>query len=440
MSPLICVGANHQTAPLDVRERMVPGPQFTAATLARYGCAGPANGNAIHGLIILSTCNRVEFYASGGDNLSEALDELLHELYGAEFPPSASMLYTLHDAQAAEHLFRVAAGLDSQVLGEPQILGQVSEAYTLALRIGSADLLLSRLFQAAIRAGKRVRSETTISNNPASISSLAVNHAARIIGDLRRANVLVIGAGEMAELTVEAMRKRGARQITVCNRTLRRARQLADRWKATAIPFERLPERLAQADVVITSTGAPHAILTRPQVQQAMSARPGRRMLILDIAVPRDVEPQVGDLQQVWLMDLDQLDGDLAAGLEARKSAVPHAESILSEELSRFLEWMDSLEMVALIAELGKKAEQIRRRQLEIALRRMPDLSEEQRRQMEVFSKALVKKLLHDPTRYLRQNSHGHDMAMLATLVRELYGLDAPLAEKTPTPQRHPVP
>ncbi len=430
MTHLICIGASHQTAPLEVRERMAPSSQSLRATLARFGCDGSAEDESFRGLVILSTCNRVEYYASGGEGLMQALKRLLAELYGPDFPPAPETLYTLQDERVASHLFRVAAGLESQVLGEPQILGQVSDAYTLALKMGSVDLMLSRLFQAAIHAGKRVRSETDIASNPASISSLAVNHAAHLVGDLAAAQVLVIGAGEMAELTVQAMRKRGARAITVCNRTLRRAGEMAARWGATAIPFERLPDCLAMADIVITSTSAPHIILSPLQVQQAMAKRPQRPMLILDIAVPRDVDPQVRDLDGVWLMDLDQLNGDLAVGLAARRQAVPHAERILARELDRFLEWMGSLEVVTLIADLGQQAEAIRRRQLQVALRRMPDLTPEQRRQLETFSKALVKKLLHAPTRYLRQNGHGEDTAMIATLVRQLYGLDEPAPQE----------
>jgi glutamyl-tRNA reductase len=389
-------------------------------------------------LVILSTCNRLELYAamaaSGGhgagplpaeapDAWFEPLLAFVAETRGLDLAGLYDRFYRLAGPTAVEHLGRVAAGLDSMILGEPQVLGQVADAYALARAQGAAGPVLSALFQAAIRAGKRARTETGISRNPATLSSVAVKLAERVVGPLSERQVLVVGAGEMAELAVEALRARGAGQLTVVNRTHARAAALAERWGAAALTFERLTEAVAAADIVLTSTDAPHFIITAEVARLALAARPARPLLFIDIAVPRDVDPAVRDLPNTHYYDIDALEHSLNGSVAQRQQEVPRVAAIVAAEMQAFAEWLRRLEVAPVIADLRAKAEAIRRAELDKTLRRLPHLGPEERQHIETLSEALVNKLLHDPTLRLKAGAGTSQAEHYAAALRELFVL-----------------
>lgn len=415
-----CLGLNHTTAPISIREKLSFNDDQTRAALARLGCGGM---HAIAELIILSTCNRIELYAISSQYSSSALQSFFSETRGVDANELSAHLYHFIDSEAVGHLFKVAAGLDSLVLGEPQILGQVTDALELARGQNTAGPLLNRLFQSAIHVGKRARTETDISRNSASVSSLAASVAEKNIGDLKQAQVVVIGAGEMAERAVEAMRKRTVERIMVVNRTLERTRGLVERWGAEATTFESMDQVLCRADIVISSTDAPHIILPAEMVRRAMLSRPERPLVLLDIAVPRDIEPETANIPYVKLFDIDHLNTHLEQSLAERLTQVPEVEKIVREEMGEYLDFLRSLEMIPLIAEIQQHAEAIRRAELEKTLRRLPDLTEAERVRIEAMSIALVKKLLASPTSRLRAEAGCPHAPEYAAVARTLFGL-----------------
>jgi glutamyl-tRNA reductase len=419
-----CLGLNHRTADVSLRERLAFSEESIKAALAHLGCGAGTQPDEICELVILSTCNRVEIYAVGPYLSFASLEVFLSEIKGvprADFEPH---LYRLADEQAVSHLFRVAAGLDSMVIGESQILGQVMVAFELARGQGSSGPVLSRLFQAALYTGKRARTETAIGHNPASISSVAARLAEGVVPNLPHAHILVLGAGEMAELAVDALRKRGASSIHVVNRTIERARSLADRWGGQASTFEQLSQALEWADILLTSTGAPHTIIHADLVADAMHSRPHRPLVIIDIAVPRDVEIEVGDLPGVRLYDLDGLQQRLELSLTQRAHEIPHVEAILAVEQDAFMDYLASLDVLPLIAAMRLQAEAIRQAELEKTLRRLPDLDATERQRLEALTQALVKKLLHAPITRLRAGAGSPDSAEIAAAARTLFNLD----------------
>jgi glutamyl-tRNA reductase len=284
--------------------------------------------------------------------------------------------------------------------------------------------LLSALFRAAIHAGKRARAETAIGCNPASVSSVAVGLAAEVFGSLTDCQVLIIGAGKTGELTAKALLDRGVRGVLVANRTYERAFQLAHRWGGQALTFERLAEALTRADIVISSTAAPHIILSRTDIEAAMAARGGRPLFLIDIAVPRDVDPTVRQLSGVHLYDIDDLQGLVEGNLRERRLEVPEVEAIVEEELSAFMDWFRTLDVVPTIAELRHRAEAIRRAELERTLRRLGDVSERERHLITAFSQTLVNKLLHHPTVRLKAEAQNGNGPLYARVVRDLFALE----------------
>lgn len=418
---ILLLGLNHQTASIALRERLALNEQAIRSALARLACGHlPAPFGE---LVILSTCNRTELYVASGHHAFAELEAFLSEVSGVSVDVFQRHVYRLADMDAARHLFEVAAGLDSLVIGEPQILGQIVRALELARGQNMAGATLNRLFQAAIHAGKRVRTETHISRNPASVASLAASLAERVVYPIAEVQVVILGAGEMAELAVEALRKRGARKILVLNRTLERARALAERWGADIATFERMDEALAVADILISSTGAPHLILTEDTLRAAMSARPQRPLALIDIAVPRDIDPNAANIPNVTLYDMDHLHEKLQGALAERQAEAPKARGILDEELAEFAEHLHSLEILPLIADIRQQAESIRKAMLEKTLRRLPDLTEDERARIEAMTQALVKQILHIPTRRLRAEAACPHASEYATVARTLFGL-----------------
>lgn len=414
------LGINHNTAPIELREQLALGEADIHATLSSLASVNATP--AFAELVILSTCNRTELYAVSSHLTFSDLEVFLSDSCGVQVDAFHPHVYQYKDMEAARHLFEVAAGLDSLVLGEPQILGQIVRALELSRGHNMAGSILNRLFQDAIHAGKRARTETAISRNPASVSSLAASLAERVVHPIAEAQVVVIGAGEMAELAVEAMRKRGAQKILVVNRTLERAHAIAGRWGADITTFENINDALVSADILVSSTGAPHLILTERMVNEAMAAREHRSLVLIDIAVPRDIDPDAANIPHVKLYDIDHLNDQLEGALAERLAEAPKVRAILDEEIAEFIEYMKSLEMIPLIADIRQRAETIRRDMLAKTLRRLPDLTEAERARIEAMTLALVKQILHAPTNRLRAEAACPHAPEYATVARTLFG------------------
>ena len=406
---LTLVGISHRATPIAVRERaFVPLPE--AAALARR-LAG--DGEAV----CLSTCNRTELYLVGAEAEARGLAALA-EVSGLAEDELGSVVYRLTDEAAALHLFRVAAGLDSMIPGEGEILGQVRAAF----EAGSAGPVLDRLFRQALHAGKKARAETAIAESPASVSSAAAALAQQVFGRLDGCRVLLVGAGHVAELAARSLAARGARVAFVANRSPDRAQGLATQLGAQAIPLDELPERLPAVDVVLSSTGSPDRVLERPQVEAALRRGKGRPLFLIDLAVPRDLDPAIHDLDGCFLYDLDDLEAVVAAGLAGRRREAARAEAIAAEQAQRFREWLASRDVVPAIASLRARAEEIRRAELARVRGRL-GLSESQHAAVESLTAQLVNKLLHLPTVRLKEAAAGADGGSYAEAVRHLFGL-----------------
>src|SRR6266498_3772427 len=418
---ILSLGLNHTTAPLVLREKLALEEDVVRIALARLACGHVVT--SLTELVLLSTCNRIELYAASNQLAFAELEAFLSDITGVPMEQFRSNLYRFKDMEAVHHLFEVAAGLDSLVIGEPQILGQVTRSLELARGQNTAGAVLNRLFQAAIHAGKRTRTETAISRNPASISSLAASLSERVLHDISEAQIVILGAGEMAELAVEALRKRGAQKILVVNRTLERAHALAQRWNAHATTFENLQSALTSADILIASTGAPHTIISSEMVNESMKHRASRPLMLIDIAVPRDIDPDVANIPHVKLYDMDSLNAQLEHSLSERMAEVPQVKNILDEELQSFGEYLKSLDMLPLIADMRQNAEFIRQTELEKTLRHLPDLTDAERNHIEAMTQALVKKLLHAPTHRLREEAASPRASEYADVARKLFNL-----------------
>ncbi|MFO7661698.1 MAG: glutamyl-tRNA reductase [Chloroflexota bacterium] len=417
-SPITCIGISHRTAPLAIRELLCCAPEAIYRDWHE--------SSAIE-MVVLSTCNRLEVYMVHDfpppDPLQVGLD-VLSTCEGQALDNLACHFYTKTGVDAAEHLCRVAAGLESQVLGEAQILGQVVNAYSAALEHGAAGPYLSALFQTAIRAGKRARSETDICRRPVSLSSAAIAAAFRLYPDLRERAVLVIGAGEMAQLAVKSLEARAVTRLLVANRTQSRATHLAALVGGHGYGLDVLPDLLTDVDVVITATGAPHTIIDRA-ILAASPRAPGHELLLIDIALPRDVNPDVRHLPGVRVMDMDDLKRQVDHSLVLRQTEMPKVSQIIAEELEVFENRLRQLEVRPVIIDLRQKAEMIRRRELERATRHLGPLLEETAAELERFSRSLVNKLLHDPTAALRDKaSYEEGVAEYVQTVRELFDLN----------------
>lgn len=420
---IYCLGLNHNTTPIELRERFSLGEEAIRSVLARLACGHL--DTSIAELVILSTCNRIELYTASSHAVLAELEAFLSDASGVPVKEFRPHVYRYEDLDVARHLFDVASGLDSLVIGEPQILGQIVRSLELSRGQNMAGPMLNRLFQSALHAGKRARTETGISRNPASVSSLAASLAERVVHPIADAQVVILGAGEMAELAVEALRKRGAQKILVVNRTLERAHVIADRWGAQITTFENLNSALLSADILISSTGAPQTILSAEMVKHAMQARVQRPLVLIDIAVPRDIDPDAANIPHVKLYDMDTLNEKLEGALAERMAEVPQVKSILDEEIREFDEYMKSLEMLPLIADIRQQAESIRKEMLEKTLRRLPDLTEAERARIEAMTQALVKQILHTPTHRLRAEASCPHAPEYAAVARTLFGLQS---------------
>jgi glutamyl-tRNA reductase len=397
---LVLVGTSHRLSPVEVRER-VAFDLAGAADLARRLAGG---GEAV----CLSTCNRTEVYLAHPDpETAEA--RAAEALLGDEVE-----LYRMTDEAAALHLFRVAAGLDSLVPGEGEILGQVRDAY----EAGAYGPVLDRLFREALRVGKKVRTETAINESPASVSSAAAALAQQVFGDLKDCRVLLVGAGEVSELAARALAARGATIAAVTSRTQTRAATLAEAFGARATPFDRLGQELEQADVVVSSTNSAEQVLSRDQVPD----RKGRPLFVIDLAVPRDVDPRLAELEDCYLYDIDDLQAVVRESLSGRRREAERAEAIVTNEAERFRDWQASRQVVPAIASLRERAESIRSGELAKAESRLEGLSESERRTVESLTTQIVNKLLHVPIVRLKQAAAAEGSGYVE-VARDLFGL-----------------
>lgn len=420
---LLALGVSHKTAPLPVRERLALPDRRAAAVLAELTAH-----DAIHEAVAISTCNRAELYLMASDAVeaeSAALGILAKQ---AEIPPMelAKSLYDKRGIEVASHLFGVAAGLDSMIVGEAEIQGQVKRAYELALVEGATGPITNRLFREALAAGKRVRTETNVGRSRVSVSSVAVELAAEMLGDLSTRRVLVIGAGENGELTAKALRERGVHTVFVANRHYDRAIGLAKRFAGAAVRIDDLPGQLAAADIVVSCTSSPHQILGREELELVAGERDGRQLVLIDIAVPRDVDASVRDLPGVTLFDMDDLQRAVARTLDVRQAEASRARVLVAQDTERFERWLSSLDVVPTIASLRARGNAIVEQVLRENDSRWESLSEADREQLRVMARAVVSRMLHEPTMRLK-GSVGDDTAYVYVhALRELFGLDDP--------------
>lgn len=412
---LFTLGLNHQTAPLAIRERVAFHAERLQSALSELMRREPVQEAAI-----LSTCNRTELYCASAEPQA-ALEWLAgyHRVQPQELKP---YVYTLPQADAVRHAFRVASGLDSMVVGEPQILGQMKEAMRTAEAAGALGTLLSKLFQRSFAVAKEVRSNTGIGANVVSMAAAAVKLAARIFPSLSDQRVIFIGAGEMIELCATHFAAQRPRAMAVANRTLERADQLAHRFNAKSIELRDLPENLPEYDIVVSCTASSLPIIGKGTMERTIRARRHRPVFMVDLAVPRDIEPEVGRMDDVFLYTVDDLAAAVREGVDARQSAVAQAEAIIESQVGSFLHWMKTREMVPLIRQLRDSAEEARQREVERAVR-MLGRGDDPKTVLEALSHGLTNKLLHAPTQALNQGDEGDES--FRELVARLYHLRA---------------
>ncbi|MBI4180717.1 MAG: glutamyl-tRNA reductase, partial [Chloroflexi bacterium] len=387
------VGINHQTAPIALREKTAVSSDRLDESLMLLRRYVP------HG-VILSTCNRIEIYAMDNNPAEEASINFLTAMTGISFANLLPHIYLRKNETAVEHLFSVAAGLDSMIIGEFEVLGQVGHALEIAEKAGMVNLALRHVFQSAIRTGRRVREETGISKNALSVSSVAVDLAARVVGALEDCKVMVIGAGEAGSLVAKTIKERGVARIVVASRTQERATTLAETLGGIPISLDNLVAELSTVNIVITCSGAPQRILDIRHVEEAMNQRPELPLVIIDIAVPRDVEPTVKQTKNVFLYNIDDLTEVAKSNHQQREGEVEKAREIATDEVTKFISWWQALEVRPVVSALMEKAEEIRNDQLNKTLKKLPPLSDEERDNLEAMTKSIVTKILNDPIRF----------------------------------------
>jgi glutamyl-tRNA reductase len=420
-SSLLALGISHKTAPLALRERLAL-PEGRAAGVLRELVAHPE----IHEAVAISTCNRTELYLVASDPVEAENGALTALSRQAGIPPTELLgsLYSLRSMDAVSHLFSVAAGLESMIVGEAEIQGQVKRSYELALVEGVTGPITNRLFRDALAAGKRARTETAIGRSRVSVSSVAVELARGALGELASRRVLVIGAGENGELTAKALRERGVETVFVANRRYDRAIGLAQRFGGHAVRFDDLPRELEAADIVVASTSSPHQIVGREELELVMEAREGRHLLLIDIAVPRDIEPSVREVPGITLFDMDDLQREVARNLSGREAEVVRVRAIVDQEVERFGDWLASLDVVPTIAALRERGEEIVQRVLRENEQRWESLGEADRVRVELLARAVVNRLLHEPTLRMKATAERGGSYVHLQALRELFGLD----------------
>ena len=411
------IGVNHKTAPIDVRERLaIPDSRLEEALKSLVRHPGVEEG------VILSTCNRVELLAQTR-NGSADLRQFICDYFDLDPHQFVPHLYEYREREAIRHLFRVASSLDSMVVGEPQILGQVKDAYAIARAVGTVrsqlDLLLTRAFAVA----KRVRTETAVGSSAVSVASVAVELAKKIFGSLKDKHVYLVGAGKMSELAARHLQAQGAASIFVSNRTYERATQLAAKFSGEAIHFDDLYETCDRADIVITSTGSPHAIFRREHGEKFLAKRKNRPMFFIDIAVPRDVDPEMDKVDGIFVYDIDDLQQSVSAHASGRKKEAERAETIIEIEVQRFLDRLQTLDVVPTIVSLQDHLENIRQAEIDRVRGRLGPLSAEQELAIEALTRGIVNKVMHTPIRTLKTAARDSESTTVVDVVKRLFNL-----------------
>jgi len=420
---VVIVGLSHKTAPVEIREKVAFSPTAMEQPLHTLVELPDVNEG-----VIVSTCNRVELYAVSRN--PDAAEQQLRRFFSSwhELDPEEleKHLYAFQGEEAIRHVYRVSASLDSMVIGEPQILGHIKTAYGYATEFKTAGIILNRLLHKAFSVAKRVRNETEIASNAVSVSFAAVELARKIFDTLEDKTVLLIGAGEMCELAAKHFVTSGVPRVLVTNRTLERAEKLAEEFNGRAIPFETFPDQLDQADIVLTSTGAPDYILSRTQVDETLKRRRNRPMFFIDIAVPRDIDPAVNKLANVYLYDVDDLQGVVQANLKQRQKEAKKAEAIIDDEIGQFYKWLSELDIVPTIVALRKQFDEIRRQELEKTLSKNSAFGDTERKALEGLTNAIINKLLHAPIANLKRSQDDPVGDTYVDAVRALFELPEP--------------
>ncbi|MEN2995029.1 MAG: glutamyl-tRNA reductase [Thermodesulfovibrio sp.] len=424
---LTVVGLNHKTAPIEIREKLAFGSKETIKEALRQLIQKEDIAEAV----ILSTCNRVEIYvysnvSSDKENRESKVEELIKEFiskfHKIEKDIFEKYLYVHKDRQAVEHLLKVTSSLDSMIVGEPQITGQVKESYEIALSERATSLILNHLMKRALFTAKRVRNETRISENPVSVSYAAVGLIKKVFDDLSKKSILLVGAGEMAELALKHLIGNGVKSIYITNRTFERAKELAKEFNGTAIPFENLKENLIKADIVLCSTAAPNYVITEKMLKEVMYLRKYKPIFLIDISVPRNIDPSCNNLDNVYLYNIDDLQAVVDSNIFERKKEAQKAMIIIKEETEKFFHWLNSLESVPVIVSIRNKAEQIRQQELEKFKSKFRDLSPEVLNSIDYLTQSIINKIMHYPTVALKNNCDSKEILIYSA--RRLFGLD----------------
>jgi glutamyl-tRNA reductase len=417
---LTLVGISHRSAPVEVRERMNIHESRLAGALGDLVAR-----DGIREALILSTCNRVDLAATGeeGSESEPLLRRFLADYHHCEPAAFDRHLYWYHDGDVVRHLFRVASSLDSMIVGEPQILGQFKQAYRVAREAGALSGPLREISEQALAVGRRVRRETGLGASAVSVSYAAVELARKIFGTLRGKTIFILGAGKMSELAARHLAASGATSILVANRTFERARELAVEFGGTAVPFESVPEHLDQADIVISSTGAPGFVITKSAAADLLGKRKQRPMFFVDIAVPRDIDPAVNELDNAFVYDIDDLEQVVRENREERRRESARAERIVEEEVERTMRRLASRELAPTIVALEQRLEDIRRAEIERHRGRLAELTPDQRETMEALTRGILSKILHGPITEMKSRAGGPEHGALVKLVRRMFGV-----------------
>jgi glutamyl-tRNA reductase len=420
---IVIIGLSHKTAPVEIREKLAFAPTAMERPL-RQMLELPT---ITEGLIV-STCNRVELCAvtKEPDAAIAELRRFLAEYHEVTPEEINENLFDYQGEEAIRHLFRVSSSLDSMVLGEPQILGQIKTAYGYAAEFKTAGLILNRFLHKAFSVAKRVRTETAIASNAVSVSFAAVELARKIFDRLDNKGVMIIGAGEMCELAARHFVANGISKVLVTNRTFERAEKMAAEFDGKAVPFDSFVDHLAEVDIIMTSTGAPNFILGKRQMEEVLKRRKNRPMFLIDIAVPRDIDPKVNDISNTYLYDVDDLQGVVQANLKERQKEAGKAEAIVEQEIGQFHLWLGNLEVKPTVIALRRKLDEIRQQELEKTFGNLKDLSGKQRKSIEAMAGAIINKILHKPTAILKNSQNDMSGEDYVDAVRTLFDLPAP--------------
>ena len=418
---LVLVGVNHKTTPVEIREKLAFNQDKLEASLEELVSSPEIIEN-----IILSTCNRVEIYArvENTDRGIQLLQDFICDYHSISRGNLDQYFYSFCDNQAVEHLFRVSSSLDSMVLGEAQILGQVKDAYSTARSFSSTGMVLNQLFEKAFNVAKKVREETGISERGVSISSAAVELAKKIFEDLENHSVMLVGTGEMAELAAKHLISYGVKTVYVASRTYERAATLAQTLNGCALGFEEFKEEMHKADIIITSTAAPTFIIQKAMMEKAIQKRKNKSIFLIDIAVPRDIAPEVNELENVYLYDIDDLQNVVNANMEERQKEAENAMEIVKHEVTKFNNWFSTLDAVPTIVEMRNRAEDMRKIEVEKNLKAMDHLSSDDKESIHLLTQSIVNKILHKPTINLKKKTQSQDGHIYLKAIRHLFHLD----------------